>query len=254
MTRPGNLLLIILLLFNSPIVFAQMIDRTTYCGRDTYEVNNQNSLKHLGDTTFVPYQVVSCRKVGRLGLRLEVGYLHQQYQGSTKNWLGTRSEGLGGGAAIVYNHWNIGVKFRTATTINRQTMTIGDRLVEKDTTVNMNHIDYFVGYGFNIPGNFSVEPFIALGLNETLALHYDASKPGTVSHNLGKLSSFVSGITINKYFRVESDNHFLALFATVEYNHAHYKKLNSYLSTGNTAFNVGIAYKIFGINSHYRRL
>lgn len=246
--------LIPLLIIVPHVTQAQQVDRTTVCAPDTILIDRSHSIMYRQAASFEPYRVVECRRVGRLGLRLDFGYLVQEYRDQMRSWLGNNGQGIGGGLAIVYHNWNLGLKFRVGTARTTKPFQIGDHIMEPDSRVNMARIDYSLGYSFNLPYNFAIEPYVALGANRAYLLGYDSAKPGTVSDKLGKLNSLVTGITANKYFKLRRDNEFVGLFVSYEYNHANFKKLHPELSRGNTAFNFGILYKAFAINRRYHRV
>jgi hypothetical protein len=214
----------------------QVYNQEKVCGTDTIRVNYIDA--KMGDT--VNYKAFHCSQVLRTGFRVEIGRASFTYYGGTKTWLGNHGAGLVG-LAYVNRHWNLGVKFKLATTHPKRELVFnGDTLTTK-ADLNPPKIDLYLGYSFDFKQNISVEPYIGLTRNLFYVINENELKKTFV---FPKIHGLNIGVTINKYFTIKGFQ-FLSGFFTYGYGFSNYRKVHPSLDRGYSEWAVGISYKLF---------
>lgn len=231
--RPLQLLLVSCLLATTGR--AQSYDKEKHCGTDTIHVNRRD-LKYETQLNYFAFQ---CTQAGKLGIRFDLGYASHTYKGNTKNWLGRHPGGVLG-IALVHDKISVGVRFKVATTHPRSLLSFDGQTVEHENELNPAKIDFYGGYSFNLPYNFSVEPYA--GITKHLFYVIDEDQFNK-KFSIPSLWGFHSGLTINKYFRLK-DFQFLSLFASFGYGFADFRKVHPSLGSGYTEWSLGLAYKV----------
>lgn len=195
------------------------------------------------------YKALECTKISSCGLRLDVGVTQYYYNTPTAAWLGNHG-GPCLSLSIPIVKWNLGVRFKPYTVNPR-----GDLVFNKDTLtrkakLNPVKTDFFVSYSFDFKYNFSCEPYLGYSINSFHVINQDSLKklfviPSTVG--------IIGGLTLNKYFRLSPET-FMAVFASMGYAFADFKKAHPTLEAGYTEWTAGIAFKGFFKRRLYKKI
>ncbi|WP_119079625.1 hypothetical protein [Chitinophaga alhagiae] len=229
-------LLLLISVLLSTHAFGQHYERNSICGNDTIEVD-YISIK-TGES--VQYKAFECTKVAKLGIRIDIGFNHYQYNAKTENWLGSHSGPLVG-LTIAYGNFNFGVKFKPATISPKQNLDFHGEQLTNSAKLNPNKIDFDFGYAVNFKHNISLEPYIALTANSFIVINEEELGK---NYHINRTKGFTVGTTLNKYFRLK-DFQFLSVFAKYGYGLTNFKKVHPSLGVGYSDIAVGIAYKGF---------
>ncbi|HEX4875188.1 MAG TPA: hypothetical protein VFV31_00855 [Chitinophagaceae bacterium] len=224
------------IIFFSSNLCGQNYERRSICGTDTIAVDYR-SLK-TGDR--IQYKAFECTKVSKLGIRFDLGFNLYIYNSKTKNWLGNHNGPLFG-LTIAYGDFNFGAKFKPATVSPGQDLSFNGEMLTKDAKLNPIKIDYDFSYSINLKNNFSIEPYIALTINNFIVINEDELGK---NYDINKTKGLTFGTTLNKYFKLR-DFQFLAVFAKYGYGLSNFKKTNENLDIGYSDIVIGVAYKGF---------
>jgi hypothetical protein len=237
--------LFLIIFFCSTRLWGQVYERNTICGRDTIQMDHR-SLK-TGES--IQYRAVECAKVSKLGIRLDVGFNHYNYNSKTQNWLGDHN-GPFFGLTISYRDFNIGVKFKPATINPGQDLTFNGETLTADAKLNPNKIDYDISYSINFKHNVSIEPYIALTAHRFIVINEEQLGK---NYDISNVKGLTMGTAINKYFQLKGYQ-FFSIFARYGYGLTNFKKVNASLGTGYSDLAIGIAYKGFIRQRFFKRV
>ncbi len=225
--------------------FAQRINTDPVCGTDTIEVNHRD-LKYGGA---IRYRALRCYRPSKLGLRVELGAAGFRYQGGTKTWLGDHGSAMLG-LGLAFQNWTAIVRMKVWTIQPGRTLLVGNDTLTGAADLNPVKLDYLLGYSFNLPHHFSLEPYLGYSRNRFFVINEEALNKDL---DLRTAKGIVAGLTANKYFPTKQYN-FIALFLSAGYSSARFSSVHPSLGRGYWEAAAGIAFKGFHRIEYFRRL
>lgn len=197
----------------------------------------------------ISYKAFECIQVAKAGIRVELGYTSFSYNHRTKNWLGNPG-GLLVGLTFVHSRFNIGTKFKFATTTPKSQLAFNGDTLTYEAKLNPPKIDFYAGYSFDFKHNLSIEPYVGVARNLFYVINENELNK---SFDIPKVHGLITGVTLNKYFKLK-EFQFLSLFITYGYGFSNFKKVHSSLGVGYSEWTLGLSYKAFAKKSFYEKI
>ena len=233
------------LLLLSRSAFAQRVDPTPVCDRDTIQVDHRD-LKY-GQVS--NYRAIRCVQHSRIGLRLELGAAGFRYPAATRSLLGNHGSALLGWG-LAYGKWNLGLRFRVWTLKPGRTLLVDNDTLNASAKLNPVTIDYTLGYSFDLPRGWSIEPYLGYSRRRLLVINEEELNKDIDFRTAKGLSA---GLTVNKYVRTKNYT-FLALFVRTGYAATDLANMHPSLGRGYWEAAGGIAIKGFPKITYLKRV
>lgn len=247
-------LLIFVILIQCPS-YAQRWIPEAICSKDTLIVQPIHSKKKGKeiDTLFVfdtlAYQIVRCETRSNLGFRMELGFSNYYYGKNMTSWIGQHGSPNFNFYAV-YKKLTFGIRMKPWTIDPKRMLVVQNQLVPTNAQLNVIKSDIILGYSLDFNRLLSIEPFVGLNTNNFVVINEDDINQ---DFSFQKIKSPIGGVTINKYFKIK-EHEYLSLFSTLGYSLAYFMELNPTLEPGYFEWNIGLAYKGFGIKHFTQRI
>ena len=137
------------------------------------------------------------------------------------------------GFILVIDRLNFGLRFKPWTITPKKELEFAGNTLAKNAKLNNIKVDYYVAYSMDLDKLFSIEPYLGYSQTTFLVINEDELEEKFPTKKLGGL---VSGITLNKYFKVKRHEYFVA-FATLGYNTINFEKMHPDLDPKMEEFN-----------------
>ena len=235
------------------MLFGQKWNPEIICSTDTLTVEPYISMKHTpkkaNNLNQELFKIVKCRTRSTVGFRMDVAISNYYYGDKTTSWLGQHG-GPNFNFILVVNKLNFGLRFKPWTIDPKKEMAFNGQILP--TTANLNNIklDYYTGYSMDFGRLISVEPYLGYNRTSFLVINEDELNQ---KFSFNKTGGLILGTTLNKYFKIK-EHEYMSVFGTVGYGFIDYRKVHPDLDNGYFEWNIGIAYKGFGIKQLDKRV
>ena len=228
--------------------FGQQYNEDEVCKSDTTIIHRRHHIIkiYVSDTDSI--KVITCKKVSKVGWRVDAGVSGYSYSEKTKQWLGNHG-GPSIGFFLLYKKFSFGLKFKPWTVNPAKALVFTGDTLTQNSKVNPVKIDYAVSYSIDLKHNLALEPYFGLTDNIFEVINEDELQK---TFEIPDSKGVILGISFNKYFKVR-EFEFFTIFICSGYSFANFARTHEALGQGYFEGTIGIGYKGF-FTRHFLKL
>ncbi len=246
-------LIILVATFINSISFGQKWNPEIICSTDTFIVQPYISKIYNPEKTdslnLSPYKIIQCRTRSNVGFRIEFAVSNYYYGDKTTNWIGQHG-GPNFNFIFASNRFNFGFRFKPWSIDPKKEINFNGQILPTTARLNNIRLDYYVGYSFDFEKRISLEPYLGYNRTSFLVINEDEINQ---EFSFNKTGGLIIGTTLNKYFKIKGYE-YISVFATFGYGFVDYETVHPDLDNGYFEWNLGVAYKGFGIKRFNKRV